>query len=197
MKIHSQKGFAPIILLIIGVLAIGGVAFAVKKNSDNKAEKVKVADEAQVTATSTNRTVHVTLAEQNNSGQSGKAVITEVNGKAKVIVNIPGKPGTEAQPAHIHLSSCATIGAVKYPLTSITNGASQTTLDVSLDQLLAQLPLSINVHKSSTEASVYVACGDLSTSTQKTTEKATTTPKVKSNNGTTSVDTKVKVDTTI
>jgi len=59
------------------------------------------------------------------------------------------------------MGACPGVGAVKYPLTSIVNGASTTVLSVTLDQLKKELPLAINVHKSATEVSTYTACGPL------------------------------------
>lgn len=189
MKVNTQRGIAPLAILIIVLLAGGGTYAVTKSNS----KKVKVDQSANVqatstvatstpseTATSSNKTLHITLNEQNMSGQGGKVVITEVDGKAKVIVNITGKPSSVEQPAHIHLGSCTAIGAVKYPLTNVGKGASQTMLDVSIDQLVAELPLSINVHKSAAEASVYVACGNIGTSTSKLLNvSASTSVKVK------------------
>lgn len=171
---NTQKGIAPIAVLIIALLVIGGGTAAVKSNNKKKTARE---NEAALNATSTSATststipssIQVKLSEQNNSGQSGTAILTETNGKTKVIVNFTGKPSGVAQPAHIHLSSCATIGAVKYPLTNVDKGASQTELNVTMAELLAGLPLSINVHKSAAEASVYVACGDI------VTERATST----------------------
>jgi plastocyanin len=82
------------------------------------------------------------------------------------------------QPAHIHLATCTKIGGVKYPLTNIENGSSVTTLAVSIDDLLKDLPLAVNVHKSATAATVYVACGDIpapATDTMMNTSSTTTT----------------------
>ncbi|MEO6457058.1 MAG: LPXTG cell wall anchor domain-containing protein [Chloroflexia bacterium] len=45
------------------------------------------------------------------------------------------------------------------PTNQPTNGASETTVNVSLADLLAGT-YAINVHKSPTEASIYTACGD-------------------------------------
>src|SRR3989344_2256782 len=109
----------------------------------------------------TGNIIEVALASQNNSGESGTAKIAEENGKIKVTLDFSGAPAGVTQPAHIHTGSCATIGGVKYPLTFPVNGKSETTLDVSMADLLAGLPLAINVHKSGAEANVYVACGDI------------------------------------
>lgn len=65
------------------------------------------------------------------------------------------------QPAHIHTGSCAQIGGVVYPLTFPVDGKSVTTLNTTWSALVAQKPLALNVHKSTSEASIYVSCGDL------------------------------------
>lgn len=85
-------------------------------------------------------------------------------------------------PAHIHDGSCATLGAVKYPLadvalapvadanaTPISQPAmmhadeiltSVTTVDVALSDLLAGT-YAINIHESAQNIQNYVACGDI------------------------------------
>jgi hypothetical protein len=107
--------------------------------------------------------VTITLAELNGSGESGTAMLEEVDGKVTVTVNLTGYPkdGTP-QPAHLHVGECPGVGAVKYPITSLVNGTSVTMLDVTLAQLKSELPLALNVHKSAAEAKVYTACGGLS-----------------------------------
>lgn len=104
--------------------------------------------------------VMVVLTEQNNSKELGTATLMEVNGKVKVVLKMTGAPDV-SQPAHIHVGACPEVGAVKYPLTNVMNGMSETTLDVTMAQLKSELPLGINVHKSQPEAKVYVSCGDL------------------------------------
>lgn len=163
-KINRQSGIAPLaILLILLVLAGigGGTAYVVNKN-----KKTVVVESPTLTATPTPekpkiQTVTVKITAQNSSKQTGEAVLTEVNGKVKVVLNVSGTQSVSVEPAHIHTGACPTPGAVIYPLASVAKGASQTTLDVTLEQLMAQLPLAINVHKSATQAGVYVACGDI------------------------------------
>ena len=103
----------------------------------------------------------VNLAEQNDSGESGTATIIEEAGGVRVVLRLTGSPEGVAQPAHIHVNSCANIGGVQYPLAPVVDGFSDTTVGASLEDLRTDLPLSINVHKSAEEASVYVACGDI------------------------------------
>ncbi|MBI4099781.1 hypothetical protein HY440_02120 [Candidatus Microgenomates bacterium] len=106
----------------------------------------------------------VILKEQNNSGEAGVALLTAEGGKTRVILTIVAAPGASAsasQPAHIHIGACPTPGPVKYPLSNVVGGVSDTVIDTTIDNLKSLLPLSINVHKSATEIGTYVACGDL------------------------------------
>ncbi len=105
--------------------------------------------------------VTVKLLEQNTSGESGTALLEEIDGKVEVTVSVKGQPARSTQPAHIHLGSCPTPGAVEYPLTSLQNGTSLTRLDVTMVELKAKLPLAINLHKSADETEVYISCGDI------------------------------------
>jgi len=108
--------------------------------------------------TQAQQSVTVSLAAQNNSGMSGTAVLTPDGGGTKVVLTLSNAPGPH--PAHIHSGSCPNVGAVVYPLTSVTNGHSETTVAASIADLMKQ-PMAINVHKSPQEISVYTACGDI------------------------------------
>lgn len=102
----------------------------------------------------------ITLSEQNDSGQTGVATLEEETGKVVVTLDIDS-PSSVAQPAHIHVGSCPTPGAVKFPLTDVQGGKSVTTVDTTIAALKAMGPLAINVHKSAAESKVYTSCGDL------------------------------------
>lgn len=103
----------------------------------------------------------VNLAAENGSGQSGTATLTENSGKTTVSISTTPGPAGVSQPAHIHLGACPGVGAVKYPLTNVSGGKSETTINVTLAQLKAMEPLAINVHKSAQSSGTYVACGPL------------------------------------
>ncbi len=105
--------------------------------------------------------VTVTMAAQNNSGETGTATLTDKDGKTEVVLDLTGAPAGIAQPAHIHKGTCDNLTATPaYPLTSVMDGKSTTTVDVSLDALMKE-PFAINVHKSAAEASVYFSCGNI------------------------------------
>ncbi|MBI2098365.1 MAG: CHRD domain-containing protein [Candidatus Wildermuthbacteria bacterium] len=146
------------LLLILGIVVVAGIGWYLWSTgalTPSPAETPGNTDQEETVK------IMVALGAQNNSGMSGTATLTEENGKTKVTLSLSGAPQGVAQPAHIHMNSCANIGAVKYPLTPLVNGNSETLADVSLAELKAGLPLSINAHKSAEEVSVYVACGDI------------------------------------
>lgn len=173
MRINTKQGIAPIIAIIIALLALGGGAYGIKKVSDGKKEKETKEEqvakeenekkEGEKTDNQIPSTLQIKLNELNGSGQSGQAIITQTGTSTlKVIVNLTGKPSGVAQPAHIHLGSCPTPGTVTYPLTNVDKGASQTEIkNLTMEQLLAGLPLAINVHKSGADTATYVACGNI------------------------------------
>ncbi len=102
-----------------------------------------------------------TLNEQNGSGQYGTAVLEETGGKVKVTIALTS-PTTTKEPAHIHVGSCPTPGAVTFPLTDVVSGTSVTVIDTTFDKLKAMGALAINIHKSAAESGTYYACGNLS-----------------------------------
>jgi len=107
-----------------------------------------------------NASLIVTLQDQNGSGQDGTATLYEREGKTVVMVEV--QKGTKTpQPAHLHMGMCPKPGGVKYPLVNVVEGKSETTLDVPLSQLLAELPLAVNIHKSAAIIDTYVACGNI------------------------------------
>lgn len=82
--------------------------------------------------------------------------------------------GDGPHPAHIHAGSCAELGDVVFPLTSVEAPAgeavgsetahgvkiSSTLLDVSFDDILAG-DHAVNIHLSDEEIGTYIACGDI------------------------------------
>lgn len=145
------------IALIVVVVAILGFMIL-------QGQKPKVTPPVSETPSPTSAAsegVTIDLREQNESSESGTASLVEKDGKVMVTLNLSGAAEGVAQPAHIHMGACPNVGEVKYPLTSPVDGKSETTLEVALDQLKGETPLAVNVHKSASEANIYVACGDL------------------------------------
>jgi len=165
MNIQTQKGLGlPIILAIIAiVLVVGAVMFTRNQPVEEQAptrEEAEVMGKEEHEAMMTEEII-VPLMAQNDSGESGTAVITKIDGQTKVALSLTGAPATTPQPAHIHVGSCATLGGVDHALASVVNGSSETVLDIPITHILEHLPLAINVHKSVAQVGVYVACGDI------------------------------------
>ena len=105
--------------------------------------------------------VTVTLEELNASGISGTAWLTDNgDGTTTVSVELEGSPEGGVHPAHIHEGSCPEVGAVVADIGPIEGGANETTVEMSLEDILGG-EHAINVHKSPEEVQVYVACGDI------------------------------------
>lgn len=105
--------------------------------------------------------VTIQLTSQNNSGESGTAVLTEVGAKTKVVVAVNGAPAGVGQPLHIHKGTCAQLDpAPAFGLTTLTDGKSETTVDIPLTNL-QQGGYAINGHKSAQDAKTYVFCGNI------------------------------------
>lgn len=119
--------------------------------------------------------ITVALKDVGGSGQSGEAVLTSMGDKTEVVVSIKAGAAGVAQPAHIHDKDCTTAGAVKYPLTSVTDGKSTTVINATLAALQAS-PFAVRVHKSGPEAAIYVSCGEIPGTTQSTSSPSMTAP---------------------
>jgi hypothetical protein len=99
------------------------------------------------------------------SGESGTAIITQVDGRVEVALQVSGQPADIGQPANIQVTepynwcSMPLSGALAYPLNDLSSGASVTRLDVDLSSLGSSGTLLILVYKSPAEPDVPVACG--------------------------------------
>jgi hypothetical protein len=101
------------------------------------------------------------MSAQNGSGENGAVILTPLGTKTRVEIALGAGPSGVAQPAHVHVGPCSKLTPKPtYGLASVVDGYSVTTLDVPMDTLMSG-GFSVNVHKSPTEASVYVSCGDL------------------------------------
>lgn len=168
-------------IIVVASIVIIAVIFA----SQNKPTKIPQTQQQTTQPTEKAQkaaplSITLSLATQNNSGESGIATLTALdNGKTKVELKLNGTLKDIVQPAHIHKGSCANLGSVLYPLTFPVNGLSETILDVDLNAgILDKLPLALNVHKSVSEAGIYVACGDIINGTSGPTVSSQITPSV-------------------
>jgi hypothetical protein len=97
----------------------------------------------------------------NQSGITGTAKLTPLAGDRVAVAVAVNGAGTGPRPIHVHEGACADLNPVpEIPLTTVTNGASTTEVDASLQQLTGT-PHAIFIHKSPEELPVFVACADL------------------------------------
>lgn len=116
---------------------------------------------AATTAPSASTPLTLTLGPGRDGNQPGTVTLTAMSSnQTQVVLNIQPGPAGVQQPAHIHDGGCPGVGAVKYPLTTVVDGKSTTMVNASLSDLLAG-NFAINVHKSTSEAGVYVSCVNL------------------------------------
>ena len=113
------------------------------------------------------RSITITMEEQNDSGQSGTATLSDMRGMTNVVVNvIPAaqSTGSDPHPIHIHFGRCGSdlLLGVDEPLTGVVNSESFTLVDVDLATLMDGHH-AINVHKSGAEAGIYTSCGNIPT----------------------------------
>jgi hypothetical protein len=103
---------------------------------------------------------------QNSSGESGTATLDQKGDSLTVKLSLTG--GSGEQPAHIHKGTCAKLDPKPaYPLTTVADGKSETTLTTVKLSTLTSGTYAINVHKSTTDLKDYVACGDLKVASTK------------------------------
>lgn len=93
--------------------------------------------------------------------EEGTAIIFADGSTTKVTVALTGAATVADQPAELRLGSCTTPGSVKYTLSALHQGVSQTTISASFADVLAALPLALVVHTSLADAASVAACGNL------------------------------------
>jgi hypothetical protein len=101
------------------------------------------------------------LDEVDESGISGTVRIAAENGESTVSILITaGLEDGAVHPVHIHDGTCDDLGGVAYPLDDIVDGSSETTIEVSLSELL-EGEYAINAHLSADEMAVNIACANI------------------------------------
>lgn len=148
-------------LIVVSVIILAIVGYLIYANRPATQPTTQLPPTTAPSPTPSGKELTITLNPVAESTESGTAILKEEGGKTMVTLSLNNAPAGVKQPAHIHMGGCPRVGEVKYPLTFPMGGQSETTLEITLDQLKSELPLAINVHKSVPEAKVYVACGDI------------------------------------
>ena len=95
------------------------------------------------------------------SGEIGTIALKPRGARTDVEIHLVNAPKGTEQPAHIHKGTCAKLDpAPAYPLDSVLDGTSDGVVNVATATLLAS-PMAVNVHRSTNDLKVQVACANL------------------------------------
>jgi hypothetical protein len=104
--------------------------------------------------------VTITLTAVDNSGTTGTATLTPMGASTKVTLEL-NNPPPGALPAHIHFETCANPSDIRFGLTNVSGGKSETTISESIAYLRrGHGRFSINVHRAEPDLPI-IACGDI------------------------------------
>ncbi len=151
-----------VIFILIGAVIFGLFFFFNKKSGPLGQKTVPTSKKTEsVSLSPKGESLNIKLEPQNSSGESGEANLSEFQGRAVVKLNLGGNPKGATRSAEILKGSCSKPGRLELLLTSVIKGQSVTTLNVNLDKLRTNLPLSIAVFKFPPITRNIVACGNI------------------------------------
>jgi hypothetical protein len=102
------------------------------------------------------------LVPQGGSGEAGTITIAPAPGGGSLVTVVTTGQGADPQPVHVHKGPCLVIDPKPaYPLATLEKGKSVTTLKGVTPAQLTDGSYAINVHKSTKEGGIYVACATL------------------------------------
>jgi hypothetical protein len=186
--IPGVKRAAPIVLLTVLILALGGCGSTETSSGEGETTSAETGGEGTTSAGTGGGavpadivSVTLSLTPSGDSGVGGTATLTDSSGGLEVTLNVrglSGQPGVEHL-AHVHESgTCADERAgneapVRYPLEPVITGrggsGSSTTAipDTTVIQLFSGAPKYVDVHAEATgdEAPPGVSCADIYTTT--------------------------------
>ncbi len=152
-SLNLKKGISSgkVIVTIIIVLVLAIIAsYAGLFHTSSKTETTE--------APATSNVVSLSLDLAGAGKTLGLAVLSEENGNTKVALTLADTSGTH--PAHIHTGTCGSNGPVKYQLSPVVGGKSETVLNgITLASLLSS-PTYVNTHKSTSDFADF-ACANV------------------------------------
>jgi hypothetical protein len=112
-------------------------------------------------ATAVKKNVVYAMNAVSGSGQNGTVTLTPgKSGTTSVVIKLTGENASAVEPATIQTGLCGKPGPVKYSLTDVVKGFSNTIVSATTSALEAGT-LSVHVNKSTAQRNVYVSCGNL------------------------------------
>ena len=157
-KLH--KNILPVLAAAVFIIIVGILIFFGKgANPPSPQKSPQPKNLTQNTETAKEFAIY--LKPMNNSKQTGSASLIEKNGKITIGISTTGEPKNVVQYASIHVDTCEILGNIKFPLTNIINGSSQTTLETTIINLQNLGPLALNINRTQGNDKDSVSCANL------------------------------------
>tara|TARA_Y100000310_G_C20627678_1_gene786868 strand:+ start:368 stop:844 length:477 start_codon:yes stop_codon:yes gene_type:complete len=150
------------IIIGIGIIAVVIISLNFASETEESIPELGTNESVPTTDETISFGISTPLFSQSDSGQVGGIDLVEIEKKVEVTVQFENVVAGIPHPVHLHSGSCDSLGNIVFPLNSIVDGSSKTTLGVSVKEFQSQLPLAINVHKAENELGVNIACGFVS-----------------------------------
>ncbi len=108
------------------------------------------------------KAAHAHLQALGGSGVTGKAELQAMDdGTTHVVIHLEGDEQGESRPAHLHEGTLDEYDPKpKYPFENVENGTSESTVDVSLEEIMSE-DFVVAVHESEENISNIVAAGEV------------------------------------
>ncbi len=105
----------------------------------------------------------LSLSQMNFTGDRAEARIADRDGRVWIALELASGDRDVKRPAYIHIGKCGGPSRTyaKYRLTDMTDGNSETLIDISPDDFAKDLPLSIQVSQSFDDVYLGAACGTI------------------------------------
>jgi hypothetical protein len=146
------------ILVSVAFIILFSAVILYKRELNKKVEYVK----SQLLAYNNRaKLVTLTLKSFDQTNETGKATLKEVNGQVVVDILLENYPKGVSQPLKILLGSCTKLGQEVYSLTNTVNGKSETIIKAGMASLFNGRSMALIVQKSASQNKVIVSCSNL------------------------------------
>lgn len=153
----------PLLVALAGILAIGLVACGSEETRPTPTAVARApvsTPTAQVVKSGAGQTeIKLYMSEATGTYQTGEATITDLGGKTRIVVNVAPAMAS-AQPIHVHVGTCSSVGSIANTLENVVAGKSETELEKPMSEIASGGKV-INVHLSFSEIRTYTACADI------------------------------------
>ncbi len=158
--------FSVVFFIIMIALVVGYVYVTTRQGSqvfyrtDNPQPQNIQAQNVQDASSRVLSSLSVPLLEHNESGEFGSAEFIEEKGQTKITVVLTGEMLGNRQ-AVLHRGVCNQLGDAVQSLSIFESGVSETVLEIALEEMVSQLPLTVVVRNVDDLTQNIITCGEL------------------------------------